>query len=211
MKRKMLISMAVAVVLVMALAATAMAAVSISGPSSVNTGDTIQVTVSGTGDGVNGAVSTQGLEFVSVSNNMCAQGAFVLLPNYGTTSATYTYTVTAGAGETVSVTLSNCEEAQGDTAVSIPGDSWSATVPAGQTPSEPSDQPTNSSEPTSTATNGGSSNGGGSGSGSSGTGSGNTDKMPKTGDATMDLWTLCVIAAGATGIAVFAGRKAFQK
>lgn len=218
MKRKTLLSISLAALLVVAMAATAFAApgsVSCSGPGSISTGETISITVTGTGLGINAEVSTSGLSFVSVSNAFSSQGGVVLLPDFGTPSVTYTYTVTAGAGETASFTLSGATSADdNDQVVSISGDSWSATVPANEP--EPSEEPPapsttpggeQSAAPSSGSGSGGGSNGGTSG----GSSSGKTDKMPKTGDATMDLWVLAVIAAGCTGAAVVAGKKVFSR
>ena len=217
----MLFSISMAVVLVVALAATGLAAaagsVSVSGPSSISTGQQVQITVSGTGDGVNGTVAVSNLTIDSISNQFSSASGVVLLPSFGTASVVYTCTVTAGAGETASFSVTGATAAGPDnTVVDIPGASWSATVaaenPSTPTPDQP-DQPDQPATPTE-GNNGGSSNqGGSSNSGSqSGTSSsnGSTDKMPKTGDATMDLWTLAVIAAGCVGIAVFAGKKAFS-
>lgn len=210
MKRKTLLSIAVAVLLVAAMAATAFAAsdssLSVSGPGSISTGQTIEIAVSGTGLGVSADVEIEGLEYVGVSNAFSGPNGVVLLPAFGPGSVVYTYTVTAEAGETASFRLVNATATgDDDSTFSIPGDSWSATVPAGE---EPSDQPT---EEPSTAPSGTPSGGGSSSGGNSGSGSGNADKMPKTGDATVDLWVLAVIAAGCTGAAVVAGKKVFAK
>ena len=223
MKRKTLLSISVAVVLVVAMAATAFASadssISVSGPGSISTGETIQITVNGTGLGVNADLSVSGLTIDSISNAFSGNSGVVLLPAFGTSSVTYTCTVTAGAGETASFVLSNAQATgDNDDVFSISGDSWSATVPSASTPTDtPTDQPTD--EPSSTPSNGGSGSNGGSSSGNGGsssnggssTGSGNADKMPKTGDATMDLWVLAVVAAGCAGAAVVAGKKVFAK
>ncbi|MBD5559677.1 MAG: hypothetical protein HDQ87_04875 [Clostridia bacterium] len=222
MKRKTLLSISVAVLLVVAMSATVFAAadssVSVSGPGSISTGQTISITVTGTGLGIDGSVSTEGLTVDSVSNQFSSLGHVVLLPMMGTNQVTYTCTVTAGAGETASFAVVDVTAAdENDGVFSISGDSWSATVPGGgsdepepsaSSGTTPSTAP--SGQPTGGATNGGSGTGSGSNGGSS-TGSGNTDKMPKTGDATMDLWVLAVIAAGCAGAAVVAGKKVFAK
>lgn len=216
MRKKMLIGLAAALITVFALSSVALAAVSISGPSSVDPGQTVQVTISGTGEGVDGTVNASGLEFVSCDSQLSDAGKFVLLPNYGTPSVTYTYRVTAQSGQ-VSVSLSGVQEGNADGSVTdISGDSWAASVNASEpTPSqqptdEPSQQP--SGEPSASGAPSGSANPSGAPSGSVRPGaSGNQDKMPKTGDATMDLWILAVVAAGAVCTAVVAGKKVFSR
>ena len=223
MKKKMLVSISIALVMVAALAVTALAGASVSGPSTVKPGDTISVTISGTGQGVNGTVTASGLECTGVSSQLSAPGAFVLLPDYGTSSVTYTYRVTAASGQ-VSVTLSNVTESVNDQPQAAAGSTWSAEVIADTTPTdEPSQQPsgTPSDEPSQTPS--GEPSGEPSGDASASVKPGTSasvkpgaatadgkDKLPKTGDATMDLWVLAVIAAGAVSTAVIAGKKVFS-
>ena len=219
MKKKMLVSISIALVMVAALAVTALAGASVSGPEAVKPGDTIQVTISGTGQGVNGTVTASGLECTGVSSQLSAPGAFVLLPDYGTSSVTYTYRVTAASGQ-VSVTLSNVTESVNDQPQAAAGSTWSAQVIADTTPTdEPSQQPsgTPSDEPSQAPTD--EPSGDASASVKPGTSASvkpgsvaadGKDKLPKTGDATMDLWVLAVIAAGAVSTAVIAGKKVFS-
>ena len=223
MKKKMLVSISIALVMVAALAVTALAGASVSGPATVKPGDTIQVTISGTGQGVNGTVTTSGLECTGVSSQLSAPGAFVLLPDYGTSSVTYTYRVTAASGQ-VSVTLSNVTESVNDQPQAAAGSTWSADVIADTTPTdEPSQQPsgTPTDEPSQapSGTPSGEPSGDASASVKPGTSASvkpgaatadGKDKLPKTGDATMDLWVLAVIAAGAVSTAVIAGKKVFS-
>ena len=207
MKKKMLVSISIALVMVAALAVTALAGASVSGPEAVKPGDTIQVTISGTGQGVNGTVTASGLECTGVSSQLSAPGAFVLLPDYGTSSVTYTYRVTAASGQ-VSVTLSNVTDSVNDQPQAAAGSTWSADVIADTTPTdEPSQVP--SGEPSGDAS--ASVKPGTSASVKPGAATADgKDKLPKTGDATMDLWVLAVIAAGAVSTAVIAGKKAFS-
>ena len=221
MKKKMLVSISIALVMVAALAVTALAGASVSGPSTVKPGDTIQVTISGTGQGVNGTVTASGLECTGVSSQLSAPGAFVLLPDYGTSSVTYTYRVTAASGQ-VSVTLSNVTESVNDQPQAAAGSTWSADVIADTTPTdEPSQQPsgTPSDEPSQAPSGEPSGDASASASVKPGTSASvkpgaatadGKDKLPKTGDATMDLWVLAVIAAGAVSTAVIAGKKVFS-
>ena len=227
MNKKILLSAAVAVMLVAALAVTAFA-VGVSGPSSVDTGDTITITVSGSGEGTSGKISTSGLDITSVSGGMSTASDLLLLSEYGGMTATYTCTVTAGAGETASFSVSDVTVSDGTSDSPGEGGSWSATVagasePSDEPSSEPSDEPSQnpSSEPSGDASASASASGsaapggqtthkpGTSGSVKPGT-SGKTDNMPKTGDATMDLWTLAVIAAACATVAVVAGKKVFS-
>lgn len=120
------------------------ASVSISGPNSVEAGDTITITISGTGEGVNGHVSVQGLQFVGTSSQLSSSSEFVLLPDYGTASVNYTYKVTAASGH-ASVTLSGVEAAVDDEVVAIAGASWAAPVvppPTDPPTTPPTDPPT---------------------------------------------------------------------
>ena len=217
MKKKMLVSISIALVMVAALAVTALAGASVSGPSTVKPGDTISVTISGTGQGVNGTVTASGLECTGVSSQLSAPGAFVLLPDYGTSSVTYTYRVTAASGQ-VSVTLSNVTESVNDQPQAAAGSSWSAQVIADTTPTdEPSQQPSTAPSDEPSQAPSGEPSGDASASVKPGTSAsvkpgtaGNKDRLPKTGDATMDLWVLAVIAAGAVSTAVIAGKKVFS-
>ena len=228
MRKKMLIGLAAALIAVFALSSVALASASVSGPSSVDPGETIQVTISGTGEGVNGTVNASGLEFVSCSSELSAAGKFVLLPDFGTSSVTYTYRVTAQSGQ-VSVSLTGVTQAVNGEVQNIDGSSWSASVNASEPTQQPTQQPSQqpsqepsqqpSGEPSTQPS--GSASAGASGSVKPGTpgtttsskpgASGNQDKMPKTGDATMDLWVLAVVAAGAVGTAVVAGKKVFSR
>ena len=215
MRKKALISAAVAVMLVAAFAAVAFAAgVSVSGPSSISTGETIQITVTGAGEGASGSVSTSGLDVVSVSGAPLSDTSnFVVADALGGLSATYNCTVTAGAGETASFTVSGVTISNGTQDEPGDGGSWSATVAGGTEPTqEPSTQPTGDASAQPSGSAGASASAGSSSSVKPGTSAkpGTTDNMPKTGDATMDLWTLAIIAAACAAVAVVAGKKVFS-
>ena len=229
MRKKLLIGLAEALIAVFALSSVAFASVSISGgPSSVDPGDTVSITISGTGEGVNGNIQTSGLELVGgPSSNLSSANVFVLLPDFGTDSVTYTYRVTAQSG-TVSVNLTGVTEAVNGETQSINGASWSATVnasepspsqqPTQQPTQQPSTQPTGEPSAITSATASSSANASLAPGASVKPGTsvkpganGNQDKMPKTGDATMDLWVLAVVAAGALCTAVVAGKKVFSR
>ena len=110
-------------------------AVRIEGPSAVQPGEEIRVTVSGTGPAVSGRLQTAGLDFVSVSSELSHQGGFVLLPDYGTSSVTYTFRVQAEGGS-VCVQMEDGCEADGSTIQRIAPASWTApvSVPPAQSP-----------------------------------------------------------------------------
>lgn len=230
MNKKVLLSAAVAVMLVAALAVTAFAASSISGPGSVEQGETITITVSTDANGFSGNVSTSGLEVISGTGGMSNASSVIILADMGGNTATYTCRVTGEPGSTVSFSLSNCKESDGQSDTDVTVAPWSATVAGGSEPSqeptqrptqepsqEPTQVPTSSVEPTAsgTATSTASGAPGASVSPSAGTSakpsSGTQDKMPKTGDATMDLWTLVIIAAACGAVAIVAGKKVLSR
>ena len=105
-KKKIVLSIVLAAVLVMAMSVTAFAAapsVSVSNPSP-SVGDTVTFTVSCPSGvaGISADIATSGLQYVSKSSNMGNENMLITLGN----SASYTYKVTAAAGETVSFSLS---------------------------------------------------------------------------------------------------------
>lgn len=225
---KKYISVGIAVLLVLAMGATAYAAADISGPSSVEPGETIELTVTGGNNGMSANVSTSGLEFVSASGSLSDASHLIILQDAGGMSVNYTYRVTASSG-TVSFSLRNVTQSTEDGTTKQPNASWSASVEAAEptaTPSptaapsddvnpteapgeNPSEQPSESpSESASPGASGGTGTTPG-GQGGSGTSSGQQDKMPKTGDTTVDLWMLLAVAAGAAITAIIAGKKMF--
>lgn len=148
--KKILLSTAVAVVLVAALAVTAFA-VGVSGPSSVATGDKIDITVTGSEQGTSGRVSVSGLRVDSVSGDLSSPSDFLVLADGpGGLTATYSCTVTAEAGETASFSVSNVVVSNGEYDFAAADGSWSARVPAAEPTQEPSSEPTTepSDEPT---------------------------------------------------------------
>lgn len=229
--RKVLFSASLAIVLVAALAATAFA-VDITGlPDTVEPGQTVQITVTGSESGTSGKISTSGLAISSVSGDFSTPQDFVVVEPVGGLSVVYSCTVTASAGETVSFSVSDVVLSNGDRDASGEAASVSAAVGS---PEDPTQAPT--SAPTDDATAqpsvqpsvqpssapGGQTTASARPSGSVKPASGaaatakpaagsGKDKLPKTADASMDLWTLAAAAGACAGIAVIAGRKAFSK
>ena len=226
-KSKILISMVVAVVLVLSLAATAFAATAtvVASSSEVKAGDTISFTVSSTDAGLSADVAvSDNLEFVSVDNEMLSfENNLNILGIMGDSDVVYTYRVAADAvaGETISFQLTNVVSANaagqetaeadaGATATVVadepvdpdePTDPSDPTDPVG--PTDPSD-PTDPSEPEDPADPSNPSD--------EQPSDDQLDDVPKTGDATTDMWTGAIIALAVAGVIVIvAGKKAFSK
>ena len=221
MKKKTILSIALAAILVLAFATTGMAAdvpvkVTIDN-SNPNPGDTVNITVSCTGNdigGFEGKVTTSGLKYISDDGQFSNE---TQLRAMGSGSVTYTYTVEGQPGDAIKFSLSDVKVGDaagsswhnpvGDFAVSgtveaavnpQPSTQPSEDLQPSEDPSEPTQQP---SEPT----------GEPSAQPSDSQNADELDDVPKTGDATTDLWVLAVvgIAAAATG-AVVAGKKVFS-
>lgn len=224
-KSKILISMVVAVVLVLSLAATAFAATAtvVASSSEVKAGDTISFTVSSTDAGLSADVAvSDNLEFVSVDNEMLSfENNLNILGIMGDSDVVYTYRVAADAvaGETISFQLTNVvsanaagqETAEADASATAtvvadepvvdPDDPTDPSDPVG--PTDPSD-PTDPSEPEDPADPSNPSD--------EQPSDDQLDDVPKTGDATTDMWTGAIIALAVAGvIGIVAGKKAFSK
>ena len=229
-KSKILISMVVAVVLVLSLAATAFAATAtvVASSSEVKAGDTISFTVSSTDAGLSADVTvSDNLEFVSVDNEMLSfENNLNILGIMGDSDVVYTYKVAAdaAAGETISFQLTNVvsanaagvetDEADASATATVvadepvdpddptdPSDPTDPTDPVG--PTDPSD-PTDPSEPEDPADPSNPSD--------EQPSDDQLDDVPKTGDATTDMWTGAIIALAVAGvIGIVAGKKAFSK
>lgn len=201
-KKKIVLSIVLAAVLVMAMSVTAFAAapsVSVSNPSP-NVGDTVTFTVSCPSDvaGISADIATSGLQYVSKSSNMGNESMLITLGN----SASYTYKVTAAAGETVSFALSNVITADVDGNETPETGTFSATATVAA-PAEPTSQPTG--QPTSDPTEEPSA------SASASAKAGGLDDVPKTGDTTTDIMLFAVIGlAAAATVAIVAGKKALS-
>ena len=216
-KKKIVLSIVLAAVLVMAMSVTAFAAapsVSVSNPSP-NVGDTVTFTVSCPSDvaGIQGDIATSGLQYVSRTTTPAGMGGENTLVTLGN-SASYTYKVTAAAGETVSFSLSGVvtSDASGNETNETGTYAASATVATPAQPtSEPTSQPTSqpSNEPTSQPTSNPGSNP--SASASASAKAGGLDDVPKTGDTTTDIMLFAVIGlAAAATVAIVAGKKALS-
>ena len=226
MKKKKIMSIALAAILVLAFAAAGFAAdvpinVEIDN-SKPNPRDTITVKVSCTANdvgGFEGKISTKGLEYVGTTGKPLSDETQLTV--MGTGSVTYTYKVTAKAGDTINFSLSGVKVANeagtdwhnpvgnfavsGTVAAAVEPDPEPSTPvtpdPEPSTPVNPDPQPSTNPE---TPSEGGS--------------TGDTakdsalDDVPKTGDATTDMWVFAVIALAAAGtIGIAAYRKAFSK
>ena len=206
-KKKIVLSIVLAAVLVMAMSVTAFAAapsVSVSNPSP-SVGDTVTFTVSCPSDvaGIQGDIATSGLQYVSRTTTPAGMGGENTLVTLGN-SASYTYKVTAAAGETVSFSLSNVISADIDGNETPEAETFSATATVAA-PAEPTSQPTN--EPTSDPTAEPSA----SASASASAKTGGLDDVPKTGDTTTDIMLFAVIGlAAAATVAIVAGKKALS-
>lgn len=204
-KKKIVLSIVLAAVLVMAMSVTAFAAapsVSVSNPSP-NVGDTVTFTVSCPSDvaGISADIATSGLQYVSRTTTPAGMGGENTLVTLGN-SASYTYKVTAAAGETVSFALSNVITADVDGNETPETGTFSATATVAA-PAEPTSQPTG--QPTSDPTEEPSA------SASASAKTDNLDDVPKTGDTTTDIMLFAVIGlAAAATVAIVAGKKALS-
>lgn len=210
-KMKVVLAVAVAAVMVMAMSLTALAApadVTISNEHA-KTGDTVTVTVSTTDRGLNADVQVSGLEITGVSGGMSTEENVNLIADLGGSQSVYTCVVTAEEGQDYSFTLTNVEVSvegsglQSEADKTVSGTVEAAVDPQPSTqpsedPSEPTQQP---SEPT----------GEPSAQPSDSQNADELDDVPKTGDATTDLWVLAVVGiAAAATVAVVAGKKVFS-
>lgn len=149
MKKKICASVMVALVLVAALAtfASAAALIEINGPVTVQQGETVTLRVEVSGvEGITADVEATGMEIVSFSGGLSDATSLLLLEDYGGMTATYTYRVTAGPGQTATFTLRNVIESQDMVDSNGPDQGWQATVASGDQPSE-SPTPSPSQEP----------------------------------------------------------------
>lgn len=216
-KMKVVLAVAVAAVMVMAMSLTALAApadVTISNEHA-KTGDTVTVTVSTTDRGLNADVQVSGLEITGVSGGMSTEENVNLIADLGGSQSVYTCVVTAEEGQDYSFTLTNVEVSvegsglQSEADKTVTGTVEAAVDPQPSTqpsedpqPSEPTGEPTQQpSEPT----------GEPSAQPSDSQNADELDDVPKTGDATTDLWVLAVVGiAAAATVAVVAGKKVFS-
>lgn len=145
MKKRIFASVIIALMLVAAWSTSAFA-VSVSGPVTVQQGETVTLTIEGGSvEGVTADIETMGLEIVSFSGGLSDETSILLLEDYGGMRATYMYRVTAGPGQTASFRLVNVIESVNMVDTAAPGAEWQANV-VSDTPSEsPSASP--STEP----------------------------------------------------------------
>lgn len=267
--RKLLISVALACMLVIMSVATALAAASVSGPSSVEQGETISITVSSDAPGFSANIAATGLDIQPTGSQMVTTDTIILMGVMGQDSFTFRCVVTGDPGTTVSFELYDAQESDGETETPVSVQGWSATVkptvtdpptdpvtPPPTDPVPPSDDPnvpvmppTNPNRPVlpdhptlppsdsvpptmptigpvtppvalpvATPSPGtGAGTGGQPPAGAGGTKS--TPKptasvpggMPKTADATSDLWMMFAVACVCAGLAVLAARRAFNR
>lgn len=90
-------------------------------------GQKITIILTGYGEAVTGKISTNGLKFISTSSNMSDEDTFVLLPNHGLRSVSYTYQVIAGPGE-ISVTTSQVFQATDTQVLQAEDAQWFGTA-----------------------------------------------------------------------------------
>lgn len=99
---------------------------------------TLSVTISTTADGMQGTLTTKGLEFVEVNNTFCDASSVILVGNNGTSSlissATYTFLVKAGPGEEVSIDVTNITLSVNGSDVPGSSSTWINWVPTGAEP-----------------------------------------------------------------------------
>ena len=143
MKKKLFVAMIVTFLTVMMFSASALA-LSITGPETVEQGQTITLTIDGGSvEGVTGNIRVSGLELVSYSGGLSDPETILLIAELGGMTGTYTYRVTADVGQTASFTVSDVMESVNDVDQPAPGAGWQAVVggaPAQSTP--PSQTPT---------------------------------------------------------------------
>lgn len=226
MKKKKMMSIALAAILVLAFAVTGFAAdipigVEIDN-SKPNPGDTITVRVYCTANdvgGFEGKINTSGLEYVGTSGIPLSDETQLTV--MGTGSVTYTYKVTAKAGDVIRFSLSDVKVANeagtdwhtpvGSFAVSGTVESAVDPGPQPSTPTNPDPEPStpvnpDPEQPTDPETPSGGDSTDDTPKDSS------LDDVPKTGDATTGMWVFTVIALAAAGsIGIAAYRKAFSK
>lgn len=153
MNKRIFAAVMVTMVLVASLVAGALAAasgpVAIEGPQTVQSGETVTLTIAGIGDieGVNADIETVGLEMVSYSGGLSDQESILLLSDYGGLTATYVYRVTAADGQTVSFELQNVITSSNLVDTPQPNVSWSAPVGAAAPSGSPSSSESPSGEP----------------------------------------------------------------
>lgn len=146
-KKKVFAAMIATLVMVMTFSVSALA-ISVSGPQSVETGQVVTLTIDGGNvDGVTGDITTSGLELISYSGGLSDETSILLLADLGGMTGTYTYRVTAQAGQNASFTISNVMEAVNDVDTPAAGAQWTARVGAATDASpspttSPSDTPT---------------------------------------------------------------------
>lgn len=114
--------------------------VSISGPSSLQTGDTIQITVTSSAPGLVADVSATGLQFVRTEPvGVSDAGQVILLPEHTGSAVTYVYEVTGAAGTVASFSLTDVLLNNGVEDVSITVNPWRATISGSSEPVGPSE------------------------------------------------------------------------
>ena len=208
-KKKILLSVVIAVILVMAISVTAFAADVPTVNSSSNapkSGDKITFTITVPGEGMQANVSaSDNLKYEeskgAISSNESAFAA-LNVGVIGGSSVTYTYVVTGEAGEEYSFTLSSIVLADGSKGADI---TVSGKIAETSVPSDPTDpdQPVDPDQPADpdTPAQGGDTQD-----------KGELDDVPKTGDASQDMWIYAVMALAAAGvIGAVAFKKAFSK
>lgn len=119
--------------------------ITVAGPKQVVPDETIQITITGAGDGSSGDVELEGLEVVSVSGGFSTPLKYVAAAVVGGLTATYRCRVTAPAGSACSFSLSSPQvadpETGGDVTAACAG--WTCAVrtpaaePAPDTPGPP--------------------------------------------------------------------------
>lgn len=212
MNKRITLSAALIVMLVTALTGSALA-VTVAGPAAVSTGDTVVVTVSAPDPdpGVSGRVMVEGLRVESVEGGWSSMRDLLLLAKEGKSVSTYTCTVTARAGENVTFAVTDVTVSDGVTDSPGTSDAWTATVEGAFAPGTG----TASSDPASAGNKEPDRDEGVENASSAGvtskTTSGAKDGLPKTADASLDLWTLGLISAACAIIAILAGKRAFSE
>ncbi|WP_353422805.1 hypothetical protein [Christensenella massiliensis] len=213
-KKKVIISIVMAAILVMAMSVTALAAepvISVDNPKP-QVGDQITFTIKTSDVSVVAEVqASDNLHFEGSTGAMAANENKFASVNSAT--VTYTYTVTGEAGEAYSFALANvvCSDGSSDveeTVAPVTGTVEAAPAPSGD-PSEPTQQPSEDpSEPTQQPSE---PTGEPSAQPSDSQNADELDDVPKTGDATTDLWVLAAVGiAAAAAVAVVAGKKVFS-
>lgn len=211
MKRRIMMSTLLTALLVTAFVGTA-CAVDVDGPPSVKAGDTITVTVSGEGAGLSGHITTSGLRVLQANGGFSTARDVLLLRDYGNMSAQYTCEVTASEGEMVTFEVSRVTVSDGRTDVRGASQSWAASVVAMETPAKTSAESSDSENARVPSQAGHSSSLTGLSRGSAVYAPADApDQVPRTGDATLDLWTLGLICAACAAIAIIAGSKALSQ